>query len=1413
MKRNLYLFIVVGVIIAGLALVSAGLAQDNHTRQALSSTQLSPALDTAPASNLAGRAPVTSQYTPTNLTGSQPVNHTYQPYVQRPPSRDWQALENGFLRTSSESALPESVESNFGEWDSSGVYAPSIARIEDTLWMWYTGIAWDNSYALGLATSEDGISWDKAYTTPVLNQAAEAGFLALAPDDYRLYFSNWDDGNIYLSESSDGGYTWSAPGAPVFSPTHDPADWDVDFVSDPVVLYVGGTYYMFYEGGGGDPFFVGIGLAMSPDGINWTRVGGDPILTNGDPGAWDEQWVLDPMVIEDGGDWQMWFRGRNYNNESAIGYATSDDGLVWEKYTGNPVLSANPSGWDTGGPTGPWVDYHEDMYYMWYCANRQIGYATSEDGINWERPLDDAVLKPSPLLYLELNYAHDWAHVYTVPNEAVTVTLEDSENNILGTISGYANDWGDFWSGDWLWDPSWQDIQPYQSIFIDAAGLSEAVDPIGEMLGQLDLDTDLVTGLLNAPWLGDEVQMYCELWAEPGGSIDLGLVSGNGGTFECDFGGLGIDLQPGMQVALVYIEPDGDRVINVVEPPWMRVNYAHDWVGGNYPAGHTFNITVKDSTGAIKATTVIDSETGKGWSGDGFETRWEDWSPTGLDIVPGDRVLFESDDGFVDIMHVGEVGGTLDIAADLISGPVYADWYTEELYIECHPWGAPPGISGRNSTAGPDGDPPYTCDWSGEWDILPGQDVAVMYIQPDNGDRVINVFHEPAPNLAINKWVEGSGLVAPGGPVIFNIAYGNNGEAVAESLTITDTLPDDTTYVSDTSGETAITGPGWVAWNLGPLNPGEWKHFYVVLENSAQVDDILRNNAEIFTEFDFDDSNDHAYAEAQVTAGGYDIWVNKNPNPGDPTPGETFLYQINVGNNNDTASGPVTLTETLPAGTNLVSWYSQSGFQLWEQASYDNGELVLTAPSFAGYWGDTLRLTLEVDPAVEYGTQLTNTVEVTTTDDLDPSNNWSQNTDAWVSPPRIDGRVYKSIPWGQIYPGGELVYPISFFNDGNTTFEAVLTDTLPAGMSFASVTAWLHGAEFSFEPEYVDEAIIVWNYAALPPGEWIDMDVRLAIDPSYDPGTAAINCITLDVGGDDALPLNNQSCVEYVVPEAGPNLRLTKNYWWNGEGQLQYQLEIQNIGSTVLDNIDISDTLPELTTSNGNWWVNFGPWITGTVDVGADQVFFWVDYLNPRDIASLSYQADLDADVVGDLGLTFTNMAEAPVTGDVNPADNTASVTAFTGPDIFIDKWLGGGKLEPGEIITYTVEFGNLNKWPWVGDTSVGSHITDTLPAGATFLYATAPWNINDTWEPESIEGNVIRWGWGPMWPESTWRFDIVVQLADDLEENSVLTNTIEAYSDDPEAFDFFWENNFDEVTFMIDMYPFEYFLPMNFKH
>lgn len=75
----------------------------------------------------------------------------------------------------------------------------------------------------------------------------------------------------------------------------------------------------------------------------------------------------------------------------------------------------------------------------------------------------------------------------------------------------------------------------------------------------------------------------------------------------------------------------------------------------------------------------------------------------------------------------------------------------------------------------------------------------------------------------------------------------------------------------------------------------------------------------------------------------------------------------------------------------------------------------------------------------------------------------------------------------------------------------------------------MHGVGFTFDPVHVDDQVIVWDYSALPPGEWVDVDLYLAVDLAFDPGTPATNCIELEIGEQEATPWNNTACVACTV--------------------------------------------------------------------------------------------------------------------------------------------------------------------------------------------------------------------------------------------------------------------------------------------
>ena len=1016
-------------------------------------------------------------------------------------------------------------------------------------------------------------------------------------------------------------------------------------------------------------------------------------------------------------------------------------------------------------------------------ARPQPRWAIDAHGDAWTEPenivsngpyLLAAWRKSPPDLRIAVNYAHDWISAETDPHTTVTLTLKNQVGDIY-VVVGETNDDGWFNSSEGQWDPQYPSISPGDAVTATIDGATTAVNPVGEITGIVDADADTVAGTIHAPWFAPEtLTVRCEIWIENGPEpIEVRDVAADGGAYLCDFTGQW-DIPPGGEVSVIYSEPDGDEVINVLSAPWMRINYAHDWVGGNYPAGRTFDITVSDSVGSIKATAQIESTPDGGWGGEGFETREEDWVPMQPDIEPGDRVRLLSDDGYDNTIEVGVINGALDIDADSVGGTILAPWFSEMLDIECHPWGGPEEAGVKNSTAAPDGSAPYFCQWdaASEWDILPGQNVAVMYVEPD-GDRVINVFQETAPDGGVEKWIEGSGEVMPGGPVVFTIRYRNDGEAVAETLTLTDTLPAGTTYVSDTSGVLPTHDGDKLVWTLGALDPGEAKQFQLVLTNSAEPGDTLRNEVEIYTLYDSNEDNNRAEAEAHVSDGQPDLYVNKQMDGSEPAPGQTFLYRIEYGNNGPVASGAVTLTDTLPGGTSVVSWYSENGYDLWSEVSDDGGQLVLQAPSIPGNWGDNIYLRLLLDGEVEIDTELINTVEIATEHDTDPDNNSSTHY-ANVREPYWDAGIDKNFGNGQLVPGGEIYYGLHFRNQGNMAANATVTDILPEGVIL--VEAWREWGpnNIPFPPDLISGRSITWDIGVMEPGEWYNLRLRLRIDTNVAPDIVLTNCAEIAIAEEDGNPENDRACVNDAVRSPGPNIRVSKRVSWSDEDrQLEYQINVENIGTVTLHQVTVTDTYPISTTFSGEWWHWFWEGLEFSQDDAKRQLVWTFERLEPDWSTGVAFRLELEDAIVGVQGLAFTNTVEAPIVGDVYPGDNMDTAIAYSGPDLFAEKWVSEGELLPGERITFTMRYGNANQEPWGMSDGTSARLTDRLPAGMTFVKALWPdGNDNPPFFQDPASGLII-WDEDRFGGSDRRLFYLVVDLDDALEPGDVLTNTI----------------------------------------
>ena len=152
------------------------------------------------------------------------------------------------------------------------------------------------------------------------------------------------------------------------------------------------------------PFNVAIGRAVSTDGgAHFTRTGDGPVLeyTTGEP------FILSgPKIRRFNGGWQLFYiAGRKWiPNEGKpepvykIRMATSNDGITWHKHNKDLIESRLE---EDEAQASPDVIFMDGQYHMFFCyryslgfrgkeKGYRIGYAVSDDMINWRRDDDKA---------------------------------------------------------------------------------------------------------------------------------------------------------------------------------------------------------------------------------------------------------------------------------------------------------------------------------------------------------------------------------------------------------------------------------------------------------------------------------------------------------------------------------------------------------------------------------------------------------------------------------------------------------------------------------------------------------------------------------------------------------------------------------------------------------------------------------------------------------------------------------------------------------------------------------------------------------------------------------------------------------------------------------------------------------------
>lgn len=199
--------------------------------------------------------------------------------------------------------------------------------------------------------------------------------------------------HVAVAELARGSWEPEVAPEPLLTPG-PPGAFDDSGVMTSCLVRRDGLEYLYYQGwhlGATVPFAVFVGCATREVGSEkFRRISPAPILDRDDH---DPFMCASPWVLVEGGTWRMWYvsnrcwerADRSWQYRVHIRYAESDDGVVWRR-DGRVCIDFQEPG--EYAISRPCVVRDGSLYRMWYShrgTTYRIGYAESDDGLVWDR--------------------------------------------------------------------------------------------------------------------------------------------------------------------------------------------------------------------------------------------------------------------------------------------------------------------------------------------------------------------------------------------------------------------------------------------------------------------------------------------------------------------------------------------------------------------------------------------------------------------------------------------------------------------------------------------------------------------------------------------------------------------------------------------------------------------------------------------------------------------------------------------------------------------------------------------------------------------------------------------------------------------------------------------------------------------
>jgi len=249
----------------------------------------------------------------------------------------------------------EIVSNPLHSWENKGICAPCAKVINGKVHLFYQTYGNGASDAICHAYSTDGLNFTRNATNPIFRptgdwncgRAIDAEVFHFG-NKYFLYFATRDKPYVKqltgVATAPDTTVTFNksvwtqACTAPILSPEYP---WEGNCTEGASIIQRNGKLYMFYAGNYNNAPQQ-IGVAVSTDGLKWTKLSTTPFLSNGATGTWNKSESGHPGIFDFEG--QLSFLFYQGNNDGGKTWWLSQIEIFWNENGPSKVpVTALPS--------------------------------------------------------------------------------------------------------------------------------------------------------------------------------------------------------------------------------------------------------------------------------------------------------------------------------------------------------------------------------------------------------------------------------------------------------------------------------------------------------------------------------------------------------------------------------------------------------------------------------------------------------------------------------------------------------------------------------------------------------------------------------------------------------------------------------------------------------------------------------------------------------------------------------------------------------------------------------------------------------------------------------------------------------------------------------------------------------------